>query len=68
MKRNALTEDMIVGMVEALLPILSKRAVIFFTGGSGKPETLTKQVDDLLLLKSPIVVSESFRRQVGAGF
>jgi hypothetical protein len=67
MQQNEFTADILAALYK-LLPILNKRAVVFFTGGAGNPARYLKQVDDLLLTEAPIVISESFGQIAGHDF
>ena len=68
MEQSKFTPQLCQSLVQRLLLILNKRAVIFFTGGKGDPQALIKMVDDTLLLEPPIVISENFNRLADPSF
>ncbi|MDR3321610.1 MAG: flavoprotein [Synergistaceae bacterium] len=53
-------EDLMEQIMNCLLPLLSKRATVFFTGGKADPAGLLKIVDGLLSAEAGIVASENF--------
>lgn len=54
--------DLLQRIVQALLPVLSKNTLVFFTGGAaaGKADEWLEMVDRLLITETKVVVSQAF--------
>jgi hypothetical protein len=65
---HAIPPEILRRILECLLPVLDKRVLVAFTGGSADAAGLTDTVDSLLATRARIVVSPAFARLAPASF